>query len=277
MILVPKHQLRTFPATISLLLFLSVVASTFAADHLEIKIKLNTTWTSPTHTNENDITVTCILGTNDWYISGQFMKNARVEYWLIGSNVIERKTITSSMYLQQAENFISEKIEKHPPLFRGISYPKKGETWMRTNPWLEPFGYGEERAVWLAFCSGSFLHTPDRQIPLSIGPSRNSLGYSDTTVFLDKHSSNSLPKTVDLFATDDTLVSHYEVLASTNISGRTIPLQFRVIQSGQLIGPGTGQSVGMSTSQSTLLGKVISIKPCEAPAAPGMSPDKSLH
>ena len=257
----PRPSILAF---ISMLLFMSVVAPTFAADHLEIRVRLNTTFTSQTRTNEHEVTALCIFGTNDWYISGPFMENARMEYWLMGTNVFERQTITSSMYLQQAKDFISEKIGTKPPsAIPGTSYPHSGQTYTRTNPWLGAFGYGVERSVWLAFCSGSFVHTPDRQIPLPIGPEYNSQEYSDETVFFEEHSALSLPKTVDLFADDGTLAAHYEVLDSTNVLGRTLPLQFRLIQNGS-----PGQPIGPTTAEYILLGKVLSIKPCDGPPAP---------
>src|SRR6185503_709755 len=172
---------------------------------------------------------------------------------------IERQTITSSMYLKQAEDLISEKLGKKRP-FPGLSYPPKGEIRMRTNSWLEPFGYGVERSAWLAFCSGSFLRAPGREIPLLIGHFSQSRGYSDKTVLLDEHSTFSLPKTVDLFSEDGSLASHYEVLSSTNVFGRTFPLQFHLTQ--------YRNPLPHDTVQYNLRGSVISIKPCDAPAGP---------
>ena len=240
---------------------MSAAASAFAAEHLEIQIRLDSTFESPTRTNEYEVTAVCILGTNDWYISGRFMENAKVEYWLIGTNVFERTTITSSMYVKQAKDFISQKIGTgSPPPVLGLSYPHAGQISSRTNSWLEPFGYGAERSVWLALCSGSFLHTTNRQIPLPHGPFSQAKGYSDETTFLEEHSSFSLPKTVDLFADDGTLVSHYEVLGSTNVLGRTFPLQFHLTQYGN-----PGPLLGANTVQYNLRGRVISIKPCEGP------------
>jgi hypothetical protein len=252
MILVRKYQSRALAANISLLLFMSVVAPTFAADYLEIQISLDTTFKSPTQTNDHEITAICILGTNDWYISGPFVSNANVEIWLTGTNVIERQTTTSS-------------VSKPPPPMFG-QYPSKGDIYTRTNSWLEPFGYGVERVVWLALCSGSFLHTPSRQIPLPIGHFSQSQGYSDKTVFLDDQSDLSPPKTVDLFTTNGTLVSHYEVLGSTNVLGSTIPLQFRLNQYGN------GQRFGTNSPQYTVIGRVISIKPRDGPPVPDIKP-----
>jgi len=250
------YQPKCLVAVISWLLWLSFIASAFAAEHLEIRVRLNTTWKSQTQTNEHETIAICVLGTNDWYISGQFLKNANVEYWLIGTNVLERQVITSSMYLEQAKDFISEKIgTKRSPTW-SVRYPKKGESSTRISSWLEPFGYGVERAVWLAFCSGSFLHTPDRQIPLPLGHFNHAQGYIDKTVLLENQSGLSPPKSVALFSTDGGLACRYDVLASTDILGRAFPLEFRLIQ--------------YARSHSILLGKVLSIKPCEKPAAPDM-------
>src|SRR5687768_4720497 len=114
--LLGTFQPRFLVAVISLLLWLSFIASAFAAEHFEIRMTLNTTWKSQTQTNEHETIAICVLGTNDWYISGQFLRNANVEYWLIGTNVLEHKVITSSMYLKQAKDVISEKIgTKRPP------------------------------------------------------------------------------------------------------------------------------------------------------------------
>jgi hypothetical protein len=264
--MIPLHK---FPsgALAALLLLMSVAASAFAADHLEIQIRLDSTFESPARTNEHEVTAICILGTNDWYISGQFMENAQVEYWLIGTNVFERQTVTSSMYVQQAKDMISEKLGTKTPRAIAGSYPHKGQTSTRTNSWLEPFGYGMERSVWLAFCSGSFLHTTNRQVPLPFGHFLQSLGRRDETVFLREPSAFSLPKTVDLFATGGILVVHYEVLASTNVAGGIIPLQFNLIQYGN-----PGQSVGANRIQYNLRGRVVSIKPCEGPPAFDIKP-----
>jgi hypothetical protein len=263
-----KYRSGALAANISLLLLMTVVASSLAADHLEIQVRLNSIFRSPARTNEYNVTATCILGTNDWYISGQFAENANHEYWLKGTKVFERQTITSSMYVKQAKDYISEKLgTKPPPPFLGISYPHKGEIRTRTNSWLEPFGYGVERSVWLALCSGNFLHTTDREIPLLIGPRSQAQGYRDETVFLQENSNLSLPKTVDLFRPDGALASHYEVLVSTNVLGNTLPLQFLLTQYGN-----PGQPAGANTIRYILRGSVLSIKPSEGPPAFDIKP-----
>jgi len=249
-------------ACISSLLSLLVIAPAFAADHLEIRTRLHGTWEAQTTTNEHETTVICVVGTNDWYISGQFLKNASVEYWLTGTEVLERKVITSSMYLEQAKELISEKLgTKRPRPFLG-RYPAKGETSTRVRSWLEPFGYGVERVVWLAFCSGTFLRTADRQVPLPLGPSSQARGFADKTVFHDEDKFHvSPPKSVVLFTTNEAMVCKYEVVASTNVFGRIFPIEFRLLQYG------VSRSRTITGSRTTLIGKVESMKLCEAPPA----------
>jgi len=223
-----------------------------AADHAEIAIELNVTRRSRTATNSYSIAATCIVGSNRWYFSGDFLKNATVEYWPLGTNVVEHKTITSSMYLAQAEEFVREEIlgeKPRTPVELGISYPRAGETVTRVRPSLsgQPSFTGVAGVVWLAFCSGDFLKREHRQIPKPIGPSTRTLVYEDKTVLFDD--SFGLPKSVKLFTPNGMLTCEYEAQAVTNFLGRTFPLEFRVMQ----------LSMGGSTTE--LEGRVVSIRP----------------
>jgi len=256
-------QLKGFTlGCISLLLCLAAIGPASAADHVEIRIRLQTTWASPTVTNEYEGTAICVLGTNDWYISGEFLKNARVEYWLTGTNVLERKMITSNMYGQRAKDFISETLGDGKRRVVG-SYPAKGESYTKVRPWIEPFGYGTERAVWLGFCSGTFLRIPNRQVPLPLGHSSEARGFEDETVYHDDDKFHvSPPKSVVLLSTNKAVVCRYEVVTSTNIFGRILPTEFRVVQYGI-----TGNQT-IAGSKSTLVGKLESVRPCQRPSLP---------
>lgn len=101
---------KNFASFASLLFSLAAISPGLAHDYLEIRIKLSSTWAASTRTNEHEATAVCVLGTNDWYISGQFLRNAHLEYWLIGTNVVERKEINSNMYLKRAEDYVLEKL-----------------------------------------------------------------------------------------------------------------------------------------------------------------------
>lgn len=248
-----------------LFIFLILAPTIRAAEYVEITTELNSTWHSSTTTNHYSNIATCIVGTNDWFISGDFLKNADVEYWLVGTNVVERKVITTSMYLQQAKNIVSEKIlGRKPPTPRG-SYPRPGETFITVRPWLEPFGYGEERAIWLAFCSGKYLKQQGRQVPMPLGYFRDACGYSDKTVLFGNNA--DLPKEVGLYAANGQLVCEYKVLRATNYLGRVFPLEFRLIQYSS---PDRGRAP-TTTSKSVLLGRVTAMKIGKRPAVPNQA------
>jgi len=227
-------------------------------------VELNSTWRSRTLTNHHSIAATCIVGSNRWFFSGDFLKNAKADYWLIGTNVVEYRTITSSMYVAQAKEFVSEKILGEKPRSPIVhSYPRAGETFttVHPSPRGQPAFHGVEGVVWLAFCSGDYLKRLDRQIPMPIGPSSHAFGYADKTVQFDDPS--ALPKSVKLFATNGILTCEYEVLATTNFLGRRFPLKFRVMQLGQ---PADG---GVRSSSTTdLEGRVISITSGKWPELP---------
>jgi hypothetical protein len=217
--------------------------TSLAADYAEITVELNSTWRSRTLTNHHNIAATCIVGSNRWFISGDFLKNVKVDYWYIAPNVVEFRTITS------------EKIPGEKPRSRIVhSYPRAGEkfTTVHPSPMGQPAFRGGDGVVWLAFCSGNYLKRLGRQIPMPIGPSSHAFGYADQTVQFDDPF--GLPKSVKLFATNGALTCEYEVLAMTNFLGRTFPLQFRVMQFGQ---PANGDVRGSSMTE--LEGRVISI------------------
>lgn len=233
-----------------------------AAEYAAIEVELNSTWESANTTNRHSITASCVVGPDDWFISGDFLKNARVDCWLIGTNVVEHRVVTSSMHLQRARDFVSERILKQkarPPML--FSYPRAGTASTTVRSWEEPFGSSQERLVWLAFCSESYLQLQGRQIPMPLGPPSDASGYSDRTVLFENES--GLPKHVRFYTNDGRLIWEYEVLDSTNVFGRTFPLEFRLLQHGlkNRGGAGTG-------SKSIVLGRVSSIRSGKQPELP---------
>jgi hypothetical protein len=235
-----------------------------AAEYVEIKVELNSTWRSKHQTNNVARTATCIVGTNDWYIAGNFLKNAHVEYWLVGSNVMELRKITSGMYLEQFKDFVSEKILRQPPRSLALeSYPSPGEkiVVVHPSPLGQPAGHGMENAAWLAFCSGDYLKKKGRQIPMPVGPSSFAFGYSDRTIVFND--TFGLPRSVQLFATNGVQVCEYEVLQATNFFGRTFPIKFQLVQYGQ---PYSGMA--LMDSRLDLVGSVTAIQIGKQPKLP---------
>lgn len=225
-------------------------------DFLEIITEMASTFENPARTNVNKVAVTCVVGTNEWYIAGDFSENARIEYWLVGTNIAERTTITSGMYLERAKELFSEKVlgrKNYRPLAGG--YPRKGETYVRVQSWQESFGGSDDSLAWLAFCSGEYLAIPGRKIPIPIGFSSREAESSDKTTLLDGGS--GVPKKLQLYASSGQLICDYEVLRTTNILGRTYPLEFRFFQHGFASDNGVND---IATSKFIVRGKVTSLR-----------------
>lgn len=250
----------------ALLSMLTMVATGgHAAENVEITAELISTYPSGTTTNQYSVTVTCVVRTNDWFIRGNFLRNGDAYFWLIGTNVVEHRVITDSLYLQRAKDFVSEKFPGRKP-GRAIagSYPRAGQTFttVHPSPQGQIAGGGIENAVWLAFCSGTYLKHDGRQIPMPLGLPSDAFEYSDKTiVFKDDF---GLPKSVELYATNGQMVCEYKVLQATNFMGRSFPLKFCAAQFCERSAPG-GVTV---PSRSDLLGRVTSIRIGKQPEIP---------
>ena len=235
-----------------------------AADYAEITVELSSTWRSNGTTNHHSVTATCVVGSNYWFISGEFLKNAKIDSWLVGDRIAEYQTITSGMYFEHAKEFVSEKVLRQNQTSMPVhSYPHAGQTFTTIHPAPlgQPSFQGMEGVVWLAFCSREYLKQPDRKVPMLIGPSERAFGYADKTLLLDDP--YALPKKVELFATNGTRTCEYEVLKATNFLGQTWPMQFRVWQLGQ---PADGEAI--TYSKTDLEGRVLSIRAGMPPAYP---------
>jgi hypothetical protein len=255
------------PALKSKLAIGTLVFATFAAlsagrskiapntDYVEITTELKSAWKSKNKTNHHATEATCVVGDKTWFISGNFLNNAEAEYWLVGTNVVERRTIHGNKYFEQAKEFVSEKILRRPPASRFstnrngpiLLRPRAGEvsTIVHPSPRGQPAGEGSANLVWLAFCSGPYLKYPGRQVPMPLGPPSQAFGFRDQTV--EFNDVLGLPKTVELYAADGRAVCEYKVLQATNFFGRSFPLKFRLVQQRRAGGAKT-ELVGRVTS-----------------------------
>ena len=169
-------------------------------------------------------TVQCVVGINSWQIrseSSQYPQST-YSYWFTGKHLIERSSL-----------FPIEIIPDGPP-------PRWVErtnivTSVDGNPSgprnCEDLMGGEERAAWLAFCSGHYLEREGREIfppvfswKFQIWPS---FAPDRTAVFED---GLGLPKRVDLATTNGQPVFVYRVSKSTNMLGWEFPLEFHIVQ-----------------------------------------------
>ena len=185
--------------------------------------------------------VQCIVGTNRWMMAGDFPLNARETYWCTGSNIILRTIITPlplEMRLRQAASQIADELlgrkPTTPPLLSPGRQPKVGEQYTSVIASTDPngLGLGYNKVPWLAFCSGPFLQSSGRRVPVPIGVNPNFgylKNYSDSTlVFPD---ALGLPKRMELHTPDHHLLCEYTVEETTNLLGWTFPMRFKIVQS----------------------------------------------
>ena len=193
----------------------------------------------------------CVVGTNLWFIEGNFARNADISLLFTGTNIIE-----------------------HVILNEGFA---AGKRW--TNTWPSDGrlsrGAGAENLAWLAFCSGPYLKQKVRVLPLPApsGYFQDNVNDDHRQVFNDEL---GLPSSVEFFLPrgspdgSRTLYwpsANYKVVESTNLLGWTFPLSLEVRQSA---GPGGGNGTGLyDGAELVIFGRVTSIQQGRKPNIPG--------
>src|SRR5437773_5426194 len=86
-----RHRNCCFGANVLLSLLTMFAMRIHAADDVEITAELDSSYPSGTTTKHFSVTVTCVVSTNSWFIKGNFLRNADVYFWLIGTNVVEHR------------------------------------------------------------------------------------------------------------------------------------------------------------------------------------------
>ena len=201
-----------------------------ADDYVEITAELDSTWKFQSQTNYHHKKFKCVVGSNDWYISGDFAENASSDCWLVGSNVIELTTITKLVDIPRLRGM---------PNFQRTDYGIGSQTVVVYPTELPPSG----PIMWLAFCSANYLQQDDRQIPLPLLPEFRSVQYSVRRVLFETEP--RLPKSVRFYDAKGELLCQYEALQTTNFSGRTFPLAFRLLEGAtELLGKITAIQIG---------------------------------
>jgi hypothetical protein len=208
----------------TLLAFLSVSTWQAGAQFVDVTAEISSIQWRSTKAISEVSTVQCVVGLNSWQIkseTSQYPKSTYF-YWFTGKRFIERSS-----------SFPIEAIPDGPP-----------PTWLeRTNIVASDDGNpsgprkfedlmgGDERAAWLAFCSGQYLQREGREIfppvfswKFEIWPS---FAPDRTDIFED---ARGLPKRVDLATTNGQPVFLYRVSKSTNMLGWEFPLEFHVVQ-----------------------------------------------
>ena len=91
-------------------LFSETVYAIGEAGDVEITVELDSIWRSETKTNHHNKTARCIVGSKDWFISGNFAKNAKTDYWLKGTNVIEQESSPAACICNKSMMFCQKRF-----------------------------------------------------------------------------------------------------------------------------------------------------------------------
>jgi len=173
-------------------------------------------------TNQWAVHFVCTVGTNEWQLDGDFSRNARRKWFYDGTNLSESAHILSPprnlgtngngdsavrFDMEIAKSNLTVHIHDteggYPPSDVGVNIP------------------------WLAFCSGTYLKTANRVIPLPvaiIGHAPDVFAYTDRTETFEDEL--GLPRRIELFHSE----LRYE--SSARLFWKNMPLQSRMLRSG---------------------------------------------
>jgi hypothetical protein len=196
--------------------------------------------------------IDCVVGTNTWLIEGDFPPAKHA--WLFnGSNIVAHSVI--SEYPSERKELFER---NHPEMRIGRGRTEVFKSAAGAMPCSRALLAGTDfenmaqTIPWLTFCSGGYLRSDSRRVPLASDDFWSyGIEYSDvTTVFADEL---GLPKAVDFYTHHDQPVCRYRVLESTNILGWNFPLRFELAQYRNEYGAGPWE-LNLTAS-----GKVLSI------------------
>jgi hypothetical protein len=237
----------------------------------------------------------CIVGLDYWSIESEFARGSIDKYYYDGTNVYHTMYAKKGFVAQPLDPRAEQLIQKLPfklkPLPSVEDLPSLPRN-LTVTPGGHPLDNMGANLPWFALCSGGYLRSPGRLLPLAGAEIRQfpgSFGFTDRTECFED--SLGLPKTSELLTSvkllaaapfheslfrdlqgrenynvmaqtvsvpTGLLISRYEVISSTNINDWHIPTRFKYEQ------------FDFSTNsprQNTLSlqGLVTSIKPSEAP------------
>jgi len=209
-------------------------------------------------------------------MDGEFLLGAKTTCWFSGSNLIESHVLTNPA----AGKPLNWNDESAGESFVQVATPF-GQRWawrletVDGNP-CRPVRKTDRlirsgRIAWLAFCSGACLKREGRRFfppsdlwkELIAAPD----GFSDRTVVFED--ALGLPKSVNLYWTNNLPILQYRVLSSTNVLGWEFPLEFYLAQYRPATAP-ESQQIGNNgwELQLTAKGAVTSIKEGSKPEIP---------
>lgn len=247
------------------------------AQYVEIRGRIETVFWQDDGANTNNRAVRCVVGTNTWLIEPEAEPHQRVA-WLCDGVELSRQT------------FVTGHFSKDPELFRR-NHPEYeeqiGQTFIRVVPFSDrsPFRpvrvadvpwAGEPKICWLAFCSGAFLRREGRHLFPPIDHWKTQLDAPGD--FLDKRAvfedDLGLPRRIELRTSKQEPIFQYSVVASTNLLGWNLPLEFYLAQS-RPVGTKAWQVYFTARGRVTVLGPAIRPKFSSDEQEPGGKTEKA--
>ena len=189
--------------------------------------------------------VRCVTGTELWLIESQPRTNVTESVWFLKGKLLRLTTYAD-------------------PVVEGTAL----RTFRRYRPTASitpaPSGYpGAELTVnvpWFAFCSGPFLKTSSRGVPVpTSAPNQAAFGFTNQTTFFED--SFRLPRRAAFYATPRQLKCLYEVQQSTNVLRWNFPTAFTFTHNEQ-------DGFGKWNRELAITGRVTSISPAPNFAVP---------
>lgn len=286
------------------LIFISSSGKGQSIGYYEIQLQISQTnlyYTNSYHTNTNrteavvakertfSYTARCVFGPSKWLIETHFSPSATHTYHFDGTNIYH----TTELKPNRSRS-LEKKLGKAYPFLSQAEVTNSSDwVFLTITPGEHPLSDFGANLPWLAFCSGHYLRSENRLIPLAGAKIRHvaaSFGFKDnTTSFPD---ALGLPRKLELLASvgllkksplhqslirggrtenelqialnpvvsfpERFLAARYEVLSHTNLNGQSIPTEFSYAQ----FLPG---SKGVPLLTLAVLGKVSSIHPAETP------------
>jgi len=229
----------------------------------------------------------CVVGGGKWVITSKFLNNAIERFSFDGTNVYRVLEYTAPPIAMRALQ--NEENATSPVLLSSESVDQLNKKkFLTISPGPLPLGNAGVNVPWLAFCSGDYLKSSGRIIPLLIGEARHdptAFGYDDETVIFEGEL--GLPKVVTLresrerfasslddprifqrrkgrgmvpMAVDGRIAFTYVAARVTNYHGAMIPLAFACEQFSY----GAGGMVNVRTTGSGEVSSIVESPPPDA-------------
>lgn len=221
---------QTAKSGLVLCLWLVLPTQRGAAQFVELTAEIETVrWSfkgenEPPAVHIRSWTTRCVVGASTWLIEND-AEGSKETWSFAGTNITWQTLMTGypskhkELYERNHPDQIGNIGRRSTRVFESVD----------GNPGRAPLLTGPNVKIpWLAFCSGSYLKRDGRQIPLPSETFSRPFGYSDTiTVFEDDL---GLPKSVELYTTNNQPVCQYRAALSTNVMDWNFPLEFHLVQ-----------------------------------------------